>query len=85
MTPQPLAYYIQWMGSKLGLTRKPERVFVAVSTEEEKKKELLAVLAHELRNPLAAIMSSAELLKLQETSAPDAPAYSILSKSASMP
>jgi CheY-like chemotaxis protein len=74
MTPQPLAYYLQWLGSKLGLTSEPKRVLVAASTEEEKKQELLAVLAHELRNPLAAIMSSAELLKLQEASPADTPA-----------
>ncbi|MGC9602708.1 MAG: response regulator [Minisyncoccia bacterium] len=74
MTSQPLAYYLQLVGSKLGLTSEPEHVLVAASTEEEKKQELLAVLAHELRNPLAAIISSAELLKLQKMSTADATA-----------
>ena len=42
-----------------------------VSSEDEAKKDFLAILAHELRNPLAAILSSAELLRLQEIHAPD--------------
>ena len=42
-----------------------------VSSEDKAKKDFLSILAHELRNPLAAILSSAELLRLQEVHAPD--------------
>lgn len=42
-----------------------------VSAEDEAKKDFLAILAHELRNPLSAILSSVELLRLQEVHAPD--------------
>lgn len=39
-------------------------------TFDEEKKEFLTILAHELRNPLATILSSVELLRLQEVYAP---------------
>ena len=42
----------------------PERAF------DQEKKEFLTILAHELRNPLATILSSVELLRLQEVYAP---------------
>jgi signal transduction histidine kinase/CheY-like chemotaxis protein len=48
-----------------------EQALQKVSSEDEAKKDFLAILAHELRNPLSAIMSSAELLRLQEIHAPD--------------
>ena len=51
------------------------RTIFKLSSEDEAKKEFLAVLAHELRNPLAAILSSAELLKIEGPNAPDAPTY----------
>lgn len=41
-----------------------------ISSEDEAKKEFLAVLAHELRNPLATVLSSVELIHLQGLSAP---------------
>lgn len=37
---------------------------------DKEKKEFLTILAHELRNPLATILSSVELLRLQEVYAP---------------
>ncbi len=37
---------------------------------DEAKKEFLSILSHELRNPLAAILSSVELLRLQESHSP---------------
>jgi len=48
-----------------------EEALSKVSSEDKAKKEFLSILAHELRNPLAAILSSAELLRLQEVHAPD--------------
>ncbi|MCR4325333.1 MAG: MASE1 domain-containing protein [Patescibacteria group bacterium] len=45
-----------------------------ISAEDEAKKEFLAIVAHELRNPMAAILSSAELIKakgLDESDASD--------------
>lgn len=48
-----------------------ERALHKVSSEDEAKKDFLAILAHELRNPLAAILSAAELLRLREVHAPD--------------
>ncbi len=41
---------------------------------DQEKKVFLSILAHELRNPLAVILSSIELLKLQGTDTPDTPA-----------
>lgn len=37
---------------------------------DREKKEFIGILAHELRNPLATILSSVELLRLQEVYAP---------------
>src|SRR3989344_5169741 len=48
-----------------------EEALNKVSSEDKAKKDFLSILAHELRNPLAAILSSAELLRLQEVHAPD--------------
>jgi len=42
-----------------------------VSSEDEAKKDFLAILSHELRNPLSAILSSVELLRLKEVHTPD--------------
>ncbi|MDO8552994.1 MAG: MASE1 domain-containing protein [bacterium] len=50
-----------------------ERALYKISSEDEAKKEFIAILAHELRNPLSAILSSVELLKLQGTGASDSP------------
>lgn len=47
-----------------------------ISSEDEAKNKFLAILAHELRNPLAAILSSVELLKVQ--SPPNASTHSLL-------
>ena len=41
-----------------------------ISSEDEAKKEFLAVLAHELRNPLATILSSIELIHMEVLSLP---------------
>lgn len=46
---------------------------VKLHSEYETKNEFLAVLAHELRNPLASILSSVELLNIVGTGAPEAP------------
>ena len=48
-----------------------EEALSKISSEDKAKKDFLSILAHELRNPLAAILSSAELLRLQEVHAPD--------------
>lgn len=52
-------------------TSELETALVAISSEDEAKKEFLAVLAHEMRNPLATILSSIELINLQGISAPN--------------
>ena len=72
MTHRLFSYYLKRLASKVGLTREPTQTLRATSSEDEKKKELLAILAHELRNPLAAILSSVELLQLQTASVPEA-------------
>ncbi len=41
-----------------------------IRSEDEAKKEFLAVLAHELRNPLATILSSIELIHMEARSIP---------------
>jgi signal transduction histidine kinase/ActR/RegA family two-component response regulator len=43
-----------------------EQALSKISSEDEAKKNFLAILAHELRNPLAAMLSSIELLRLQK-------------------
>ncbi len=67
-------YNLQQVGSRLGLMHEPEHPLHSAGSELEQKKELLAILAHELRNPLAAILSSVELLKLQTELASDSAA-----------
>ncbi|KKW44648.1 MAG: Integral membrane sensor hybrid histidine kinase, partial [Parcubacteria group bacterium GW2011_GWA2_56_21] len=52
-----------------------EHALKRISSEDEAKKEFLAVLAHELRNPLAAVLSSVELLKLEGAGATGAPLH----------
>lgn len=46
-----------------------EQAFKKISGEDQAKNEFIAILAHELRNPLAPIVSSLEMLKLQNPSA----------------
>lgn len=41
--------------------------------EDKTKEEFLKTLAHELRNPLAAILSTVELIRAQRTNAKDTP------------
>ncbi len=48
-----------------------EHALHKVSSEDEAKKDFLAILSHELRNPLSAILSSVELLRLKEVHTPD--------------
>ncbi|HEY5383062.1 MAG TPA: ATP-binding protein, partial [Candidatus Paceibacterota bacterium] len=48
-----------------------EQALQKVSSEDEAQKNFLAILSHELRNPLSAILSSVELLRLQKVYAPD--------------
>ncbi len=50
-----------------------EHALRRISTEDEAKREFLAILAHELRNPLATVLSSVELLKLQGVDTLEAP------------
>ncbi len=48
-----------------------EQALQKISSEDEAQKNFLAILSHELRNPLSAILSSVELLRLQKVYAPD--------------
>ncbi|MDP2648795.1 MAG: ATP-binding protein [Patescibacteria group bacterium] len=50
--------------------RRLEAAMQRLNSEGEAKSEFIAILAHELRNPLSAILSSTELLKLQEMQIP---------------
>jgi CheY-like chemotaxis protein/two-component sensor histidine kinase len=52
---------------------KLEKAIYKISREDEAKSEFLAILAHELRNPLAPVLSSLELLKLKGVEAEEAP------------
>lgn len=45
-----------------------ENALFKISSEDEARKEFLAVLAHELRNPLATILSSVELIRMGDFS-----------------
>lgn len=51
--------------------RELEHALQKLSHEDQSKNEFIAILAHELRNPLAPILSTLELLKMEETD-PDA-------------
>lgn len=50
-----------------------EQALSKISSEDEAKKNFLAILAHELRNPLAAMLSSIELLRLQKPADEETP------------
>jgi len=50
-----------------------EQALSKISSEDEAKKNFLAILAHELRNPLAAMLSSIELLGLQKSDGAETP------------
>jgi signal transduction histidine kinase/CheY-like chemotaxis protein len=50
-----------------------EHALQKISREDEAKSEFLAILAHELRNPLAPVLSSLELLRLGGASAAETP------------
>ena len=47
-----------------------ETALETIRSDNEAKKEFIAILAHELRNPLATILSSIELIHMQGLSAP---------------
>jgi len=49
-----------------------EDALAQLSQQNQAKSDFLAVLAHELRNPLAPLLSTVELLKLQHTESKDA-------------
>lgn len=51
-----------------------ENAVYKIGAEDEAKKEFLAILAHELRNPLATILSSIELIHMEGVSAANATA-----------
>lgn len=42
-----------------------EQALTAIRSEDQAKKDFIAILAHELRNPLATILSSIELIQMQ--------------------
>jgi len=48
-----------------------ENAIARISSESKAKNEFIAVLAHELRNPLAPVMSGIDLMKLKEGRDPD--------------
>ncbi|MDB5224446.1 MAG: Two-component system, NarL family, sensor histidine kinase EvgS [Candidatus Adlerbacteria bacterium] len=48
-----------------------ENALDRIRTEDRAKTEFLAILAHELRNPLAPVLSSLELMKLQNNHTPE--------------
>ncbi len=56
------------MRSHLGML---ENALARISSESNAKNDFIAILAHELRNPLAPIMSSIDLLKLKESHDPE--------------
>ena len=51
-------------------THELEAALDTIRSENEAKKEFIAILAHELRNPLATILSSVELINMQGVAAP---------------
>jgi PAS domain S-box-containing protein len=55
----------------LDITRR-KRAEESLAEANRRKDEFLAMLGHELRNPLSAILSSSQALELMETSVPDA-------------
>jgi PAS domain S-box-containing protein len=57
---------VQWFGTNTDI-HEIEQVQEQLRTSNRRKDEFLAMLAHELRNPLAPISTSAEILKLPQT------------------
>jgi signal transduction histidine kinase len=53
------------------LNARQRRLEAALRRRDRQKDELLAVLAHELRNPLSAILTAVELLRLRRNDYPD--------------
>lgn len=51
-----------------------EEALTAIRSENQAKKDFIAILAHELRNPLATILSSTELIQMQGISEKTTPA-----------
>lgn len=49
-----------------GHTRRLEEALGRISIEDEAKNEFIAVLGHELRNPLASLLSSVEVLRIAD-------------------
>jgi CheY-like chemotaxis protein len=66
MERKSFSYYLKRYASTAGLAPDSKETLRSVSEADEEKREFLAVLAHELRNPLSAILSSVELLTLQQ-------------------
>jgi signal transduction histidine kinase len=50
---------------------KLEKALSKISSEDQAKSDFIAILAHELRNPLSPILSGLELLKTEERASPE--------------
>jgi CheY-like chemotaxis protein len=74
MARRSFSYYLRQLGLSTFVAH--DRGLRSLGSEEAKK-EFLAILSHELRNPLATVLSSVELLKLQEAHTTEASALLI--------
>jgi PAS domain S-box-containing protein len=63
---------VQWFATSVDVTDRREAQ-AALGEADRRKDEFLAILAHELRNPLAPIRSAIELLKLKGSPDPNLP------------
>jgi PAS domain S-box-containing protein len=61
---------VRWLGTHTDITDH-RRAQEALTAADRRKDEFLAVLAHELRNPLAPLRSAVDVLKLQASADPE--------------
>ncbi|MFN3648120.1 MAG: PAS domain S-box protein [Armatimonadota bacterium] len=61
---------LQELGDRAALAIEKARLYHVLETQGRRKDEFLAMLAHELRNPLAPIVTSSEILRLRSDGDP---------------
>ena len=69
--PRPGGPILVWFGTNTDIAERME-LEAALTENDRRKDEFLAMLAHELRNPLAAIGTAVELLRQPDAAAEDA-------------
>ncbi|MGC8489582.1 MAG: histidine kinase dimerization/phospho-acceptor domain-containing protein, partial [Clostridia bacterium] len=76
------AEIVEWFGTVQDTTdaHRYQEALVAAEQASRRKSEFLATLAHELRNPLAAIQLSVQLLQRSDADSPSPVAWGVLER-----